>query len=73
MNLKSELHQRSCGKVQSTKTPPATGDANEARSINIMVNGRPATLFVSSFGRLLESSFIGERARLGNHTGDDPD
>jgi hypothetical protein len=38
-----------------------------------MVDGRPATQFVSSFGRLLEGSFIGERVRLGNRTGDDPD
>jgi hypothetical protein len=38
-----------------------------------MVDGRPATQFVSSLGGLLEGSLIRERARLGNDTGDDPD
>jgi hypothetical protein len=59
-----------CGRRKQHQT---TGDADEARSSNIIFDGWSATQFVSSFGRLLAGSFIGERERFGNHTGDDPD
>jgi hypothetical protein len=38
-----------------------------------MVDGKPATQFVSTFGRLLESSYDGEGTTVGIHTGTDPD
>jgi hypothetical protein len=38
-----------------------------------MVDGRPATQFVASFGGLLEDSFDSQRARTGIHAGVDAD
>jgi hypothetical protein len=43
--------------VLSTKRHSATGGVNEARKSNIMVDGKPATQFISSVGRVLEHSF----------------
>jgi hypothetical protein len=60
-------------KCSRRKRHIVTGDANEARSSNIIFDGGSATEFIQSFGRLLEGCFIGEREGVGSHTGDDPD